>query len=138
MNRPEEALQRQVASFLWLVDPVALWTHVPNQRANRTQAAILKAMGVKAGWADLTFLMPTGAKVERGVIELKAPRGKLSDAQLDFFVECRETGVPWALCRSVVEVDATLRSWGVVYRNEPAGLSLELGEVSPWAGATRR
>ena len=115
VNRREEALQRQVVSLLFYCRPRCVWFAVPNQRGTRKryEAEILKAMGVRAGVADLIFLSV-------GVIELKADeKGKLSEAQLAFFEECDAFGVRRAVCWSVVGVIETLRSWGVAFAIEP-------------------
>lgn len=114
MRRLEEELQRAVVSLLIYCRPQCPWFAVPNQRGTRKryEAEILKAMGVRAGVADLIFL-------NVGVIELKATKGKLSPAQEAFRDECFACGVNWALCRSLDDVVYTLRAWGVTFTFEP-------------------
>jgi hypothetical protein len=125
---PEEALQRDVVSFLLYVEPLCQWTHVSNQRGTRKrfEMGVLKAMGVKAGWADLTFLLP--GPPWRGKIELKAPKGRLSLAQVRDALECNALEIPWRTCRTVLEVDTVLREWGVTYAREPSGFFLQRGD----------
>jgi hypothetical protein len=113
--RPEEALQRAVVSLLFYCRPQCPWFACANQRGTRKryEAEILKAMGVRAGVADLIFL-------NVGVIELKADeKGKLSPAQEGFREECAAFGVRHAVCWSVEGVIATLRGWGVAFAIEP-------------------
>lgn len=114
MRRPEEDLQRQVVSLLFYCHPSCVWFAVANQRGTRKrfEGGILKAMGVRAGVADLIFLSV-------GVIELKAGKGQLSPAQLAFRDDCAAFGVRHAVCRSIDEVIATLRGWGVAFVIEP-------------------
>jgi hypothetical protein len=113
---PETRLQISVKQYLnmCLSDDV-LWTasltgvHLSMQA--RTRA---KAMGVRRGFPDLQFLFPDG--VTR-YIELKAG-ASLSPEQRDFRDAAKPHGI-WAVCRSVDEVEAQLRSWGAKLRNHP-------------------
>lgn len=114
VRRPEEDLQRATASLLFYCRPQCPWFAVPNQRGTRKrfEMAVLRAMGVRAGVADLIFLSV-------GVIELKAGKGQLSPAQEAFREECAAFSVNHAVCRSIDEVIATLRLWGVTFAIEP-------------------
>lgn len=58
-----------------------LLVHCPNGgKRGKIEASILKGMGVRAGWPDLQLAIPRGDK--HGLfIELKAPDGRISDAQ---------------------------------------------------------
>lgn len=110
MNRPEQALQVSVAAFLDRAIPDLFWFHVPNSSGNRGArlGGILKAMGVKAGVPDIIVLLPN-ARV--GFLELKAGRGGLSPAQAEFKSYAQERGYPWALIRSLEDVEETLGGW---------------------------
>jgi hypothetical protein len=109
VNRPEEALQRQVAAYLNAV-PDLLWWATANQRGTRSRAemGVLKAMGVKAGVPDLCVLIP-GGKI--GFIELKAPKGRMSDSQLEFTERAKDRGALVAVCHSLEEVAEYLNGW---------------------------
>lgn len=114
MMRPEQILQQQVVAFLRLACPNLLWFHVPNGGGrSKAEAAILKSMGVRAGVADLCFIL-AGARV--GFIELKAGNGTATPAQKTFRGDCEFRGVPYAICKSLAEVQGTLDGWGVTQR----------------------
>lgn len=118
MKTPEATLQVRVNEYLKVVMPPAvLWTaslagHGKMSMAARNKA---KAMGLKPGWPDLQFLFPDG--VTR-YIELKSATGRLQPEQVEFAARCARHGIH-AVCRSVEEVDAALRSWGAPLRNHP-------------------
>lgn len=120
---PEARLQIDVKQYLTLCLPDDIkWTasltgtHLSIRAATRA-----KAMGVRRGWPDLSFLFPDG--VTR-FIELKTATGSLSPEQRDFRDAARPHGV-WAVCRSVDEVEVQLRLWGARLRNHPFRDSLE-------------
>ena len=62
-------------------------------------------------------VLPDGRVV---FIELKSDVGSLEPEQRAFRDAAKPHGI-WALCRSVDEVEAALRGWGVAMRNVPAG-----------------
>lgn len=108
---PEEAAQRQVVEYLQLSAPPSLiWYACPNGGHSKGQNGRNKALGVLPGVPDLHFVLD-GNRI--AYIEMKAPKGVLSEAQKTFKAVCVLRGSPWALCRSVDEVEAALRSWGV-------------------------
>ena len=114
---PEARLQIDVKQYLTLCLPDDIkWTasltgtHLSIRAATRA-----KAMGVRRGWPDLSFLFPDG--VTR-FIELKTATGSLSAEQRDFRDAAKPHGV-WAVCRSVDEVEVQLRLWGARLRNHP-------------------
>lgn len=120
-QRPEDALQRAVAEYLDLALPrgVALWWHTPNGgKRSKATAGVLKAMGVKAGVPDLTFLWtrPGHARPFVGFIELKAGAGVLSGPQKDFRTACKALGAFSDVARSLTEVEMILRRWGCPLR----------------------
>lgn len=112
MNRPEEALQRQVAAFLDVALPEdAVWWHTPNQRGTRArfENEILKALGVKGGFPDVAILF-------RGrlyCIELKAPGRKPTDAQDALRARLQRAGAiyPDEPAYRLEEVEGYLDAW---------------------------
>lgn len=117
-KRPEQALQIEVANVLRVVAPGVIWFHVPNGGSrNPVEAAILKAMGVRAGTPDLVFVLPGGVA---GFIELKADTGRLSLHQRAFIEQAIGAGCAAAVCTSVAEVLLTLEGWGVPLRGRVA------------------
>ena len=115
---PEAKLQMTVRRYLEYALPAdIMWTASLTGVFLSPQArAKAKAMGVRRGWPDLSFMFPDG--VTR-FIELKAD-GSLSPEQRDFRDLSRPHGV-WALCRSVEGVEAVLISWGVKLKASTGG-----------------
>jgi len=110
----EESLQIAVADYLRLAAPSLLWFHVANERKCTPQrGAKLKRLGVLAGVPDLVFVLANG---QVRFIELKAGRGRLTDKQAEFFEAALILATPCATARSVEEVAAILRGWGVQLR----------------------
>lgn len=111
---PEDVLQMQVARFLQIAAPALCWFHPANGGyRNPREAKKLKDMGVKPGVADLALILPDA---RAAFIELKVGKNKQTDTQKDFQAECERIGAPYAVCRSLDEVETTLRGWGVPLR----------------------
>lgn len=115
MKRPEEDLQKTVVQFLRVAVPRAVWFAVPNQKGTRKtwEQGLMKAMGVRAGVADLVFVLP-GGRV--GFIELKAKDGRQNTEQAIFEQDVRALDAPYLICRSLAEVQGALDAWGVTLR----------------------
>lgn len=108
---PEQDLQIAIANMLRLRAPRLLWWFCPNGgNLSKAQRGKFKAMGLRAGVADLHFVIPGGLLA---VIELKAGRGSQSEGQVAFAASCEAEGVPYLVCRSVAEVEGALAAWGV-------------------------
>lgn len=117
-QQPETELQRAVMDYLGYARPTCIYLHVPNGGArSRTEAAILKGMGVLAGAPDLVFLGASGS----WCIELKAPGQKQSPAQVEFQRRCEVLFIPYAVCFRLEEVHHWLCAWGLV---DPKRVSL--------------
>lgn len=114
MAGPESRLQFMVARFLGSSCPDLLWSHFP---AGEARDAItgrkLKDMGLKRGWPDIILCLPGGIL---GAIELKAEKGRLSPDQIAFRNALEASGGRFSLCRTLDEVEACLRAWGVNVR----------------------
>lgn len=67
--------------------------------------------GLTKGLPDLMVMAP-GLPI--GFIELKADKGRLSDAQVSFSLRCFELGVPWACTYGRDEPIEILQKWQVV------------------------
>ena len=96
--------------------PHILWFAVPNGelRTKRTGAR-LKAMGVRAGVADIAMVLPGGIAA---FLELKAgKKGRQSAAQVSFQVQAKAAGALYAVAASPEQVMATLARWGAVRRH---------------------
>lgn len=110
MKRPEQELQQQAVRFIRLAYPGLIFWHTANQVGNRTmrEMGILKAMGQRAGVADLTFILPHGIAA---FMEFKAGSGKLTSAQQIFRADVEKHGCLYAEVRSLEEVQDVLWRW---------------------------
>lgn len=119
MRRPEECLQRALTAYLAWTAPTLVWFAVPNGGGrSKAEAGVLKATGVKAGVADLAFVLPAG---RAGFIELKAQTGRQSSSQVEWQRRVELAGGLYAVARSVDEVRAILVGWGVELREVRRG-----------------
>ena len=114
MTGPSESqIQRAFVEWLrWQAPKLGLsswaWFSIPNAPRNKVTGARLKAEGMRAGMADMGFLLPDG---RAAFIEFKTPTGRLSAEQRAFQSQCQLMGVPYAVCRSSDEAIAALSSW---------------------------
>lgn len=97
--------------------------HVPNGGFRRkVTAALLKAMGAKAGVPDLVILSRVNKRPFVGFIEVKRPwkkgdphqRGRLRPEQKAWRDILINWGFPWVLVESLDEMNAALKSWRVI------------------------
>ena len=113
----EDDLQRQV--ILMLKNRLlsnTLYHHSPNEGVRKVQFKMkLKSMGTRFGWPDLEIFAPAHetvlSKNETLFIELKLAKGKLSPNQVSIRDSLISAGFPWALCRSVEEVETFLNKY---------------------------
>ena len=118
---PEQQFQISLVDFLRraLVPPAQVFS-VPNggllpgaTEAERKKAgALRRAMGLHNGVPDLCVMWQGGF----GYLELKAPKGQLSDDQKTFRNACAQCGARWAQVRSMELAEGVLRDWGVPLR----------------------
>ena len=114
----ERELQKAAAKFLdTVLDPAhARWFHPANGGLRTVKtAALMKAMGVKAGIADIVLLWLGRV----AFIELKTDKGRLSPAQIEFAGWCDLNGFAYYTCRSLSEIEAVLRRLDVPTRLTP-------------------
>ena len=110
----EDDLQRQVILMLKKSLPIGtLYHHSPNEGMRKVQFKMkLKSMGTRFGWPDLEIFAPAHetitSKNETLFIELKLAKGKLSANQVSIRDSLISAEFPWALCRSVEEVETFL------------------------------
>ena len=106
---PERELTKAAASyFRHCLDGSVAWTHFPagEYRPPKT-GALLKAMGLKAGWPDFQFLFGGRAYF----IELKVDKGRLSENQKIAHKQIEEAGGTIAVCRSTDEIIEICKEW---------------------------
>lgn len=124
-NEAEFRLSCFVADTLrWGCRRDVVWTHFPageerpaeyDAEGNRKSWAgsRLKRMGTLPGVADFVFIT-YGARVD--FLELKAPKGTLSDEQKSFRGRVLALGCRYEIARSGQEAVEILRSWGILER----------------------
>lgn len=76
---------------------LAMLYHIPNERTDKVQAAILKTMGVKTGVPDLHLPIPAG-NYHGLYIEMKALDGKPDSDQLWWAEHLKANGYFHAFC----------------------------------------
>lgn len=118
-GHPEDAVQRAIVDYLTIVENMTLkrvrFFAVPNGgKRSKTEAAIMKGLGVRAGVPDIAVLWVCNkGQPHVGFIEVKSGDGRLSPAQEEFRDWCALAEVPWVLARSVADVQAALKEWKV-------------------------
>lgn len=122
--------------------------HSPNQGHGRNarQGAILKAMGVIAGWPDLQIVGPAELSPSVFFVETKAAKGSRSEAQRDLHDELLDLGYRVGVARSIDEMRALARQWGLPIReglvpvaNSPSSVarSIKTPRIAPVTRKTR-
>lgn len=112
MRDAEGPIHRSVTAYLrrslpsgWLV------THAANKPRSAQQGAREKAMGAMAGWPDLQILGPGPDGPSAWFMEIKAPGGKLSEAQRDVIDRIMDAGFPVRIIRSVEDARKAVADW---------------------------
>lgn len=108
----EGKLQEAVIRFLDASLPSSYRAFaVPNGgKRSAITGAILKRQGVKAGVPDICIVQRDGVMA---FLELKTSKGTLSPAQKEFRDWCGVNSIPYALVRSVGDVQAALLDWNI-------------------------
>jgi len=124
INRGEDELQRQQVRYLEILRAQGRLEYfaIPNGgKRNKTEAAIMKGLGVRAGVPDICILWaadPTGRQC--GFIENKSPdgSGRLSDAQREWSSWLVGHEFNYALVRDFGQFKRTLYEWGLISARE--------------------
>ncbi len=105
----EESLQSTILHWMEQHRPDLLCIHIPNGaiRTHRERRRMLE-QGMVPGMPDLLLIDAEG---RHGYMEVKTDRGSLSMTQWDIREELVKRKVPWALVRSVEDVERTLTTW---------------------------
>lgn len=113
---PEEDLQRAVVAHLHLrARPGVGWSHIPNGgKRGIVEAVAFKAMGVRAGMPDLMLWAP---HEKMRFLELKAKRGRLSEAQRVVISDLEAAGFECEVAHSLDEALEILECWGLIRPN---------------------
>jgi hypothetical protein len=125
MLTKESTIQQQTIEYLSMVSRQYnfMFFSVPNESLMTVLMAFkvpknicyrivtfFKKMGMLPGVSDLVIIQD--GKVY--FIEMKNENGKQGDNQILFEQRCIDVNAPYAICRSVEEVQMMLRAWGVV------------------------
>jgi hypothetical protein len=115
-QRIEQSFQIALVELITLnLAPGWFFFHVPNGGfRSRTEAGILKAMGVKKGVDDLIFIQRGGLVY---LLELKRPDGSRTKAQRDFHFWCQANDVPSEIASDLEEAIGIITDWGALRRN---------------------
>jgi hypothetical protein len=112
----EHKFQARLVRDIRRVNPAALFFAVPNSGYRHIYAATkFKAEGVVSGTPDLVFVLDSAA--ERGrvaFLELKAPKGSLSENQKIFRDRAYKAGAFWEFAKDFDTAWGVLAGWGVV------------------------
>lgn len=119
-KRPEQDIQRAVIQHLrqrgmpgivyWHTPNGAFYGGKRNAKGVAIQGAIMSGLGVRAGVADLIAVH--AGKIY--ALELKAPGGRASEAQMQFISDIDRAGAFTALVEGLDAALATLEAWGLL------------------------
>lgn len=120
-GREEDQIQAAVCLHLTVrALPGVVWWHTPNGGSRTAaEAGRFKALGVKAGVPDVLVLR-TG---QLFALELKAPGGRLSEAQRAMLAALKAAGAETAVAVGLDEALAQLERWGLIRRASNSGPS---------------
>jgi hypothetical protein len=112
MRRPEQAIQRSVFAHIRArAYPSVFAFAVPNGGYRRkTEAAILKGMGVRAGVPDLILIH--GGEVF--CLELKSERGRATAVQRETIIAMEAAGAHVCVATGLDEALTALEQWGLL------------------------
>jgi len=106
----ERDIHRAVASHLHRrAKNGVVWWHTPNAPRNEIAGAILKRMGMRAGVSDFILFH----NKELFALELKAPGGRPSEAQLEFISDINAAGGYGVVAEGLDQALECLNLWGV-------------------------
>lgn len=109
--QPEAILQAQIVRWLSSAIKTPWSASSAGVRLSAGVAAKMKSQGIRPGWPDLMFLDPATGFTR--YIELKSDVGTLSAEQREFAKACAAHDL-FRCCRSLEEVQAALKGWGLV------------------------
>ena len=116
MIRHEDPIHIAIIDYLKATLPHG-WViqHTPNKPRSKIAGAQEKRMGALAGWPDIAVY---GRNSNNGItpvayfLEVKAPKGRVSEAQHIVHDKLNDLGFPITVVRSIDDVRACARVWG--------------------------
>ena len=111
-NRIEDQIQRAVIQHLRERGaPGIVFWHTPNGGHRRkTEAAILKGLGVRAGVSDIIIIH----KSRVFALELKAPEGRPTESQMQFISDLNAAGGFGCIVEGLDKAIKVLETWGLL------------------------
>lgn len=118
VNPSEHTIQAQLLGVLVVaIRPELRVIAIPNQgKRSLITGRRMVAEGLTKGVADLLIMFPA----DEGAIawlEMKTPKGRLSDEQHGFHAICERLGHRWGMAQSVEEALIVLRGWNALKPN---------------------
>jgi hypothetical protein len=112
INRPEDEVQKGVVDQLKVrAAEGVVWWHTPNGgKMNPRTGARLKRLGVLAGFPDLAAVKDG----ELYCMELKAPNGRVTDAQRDVLSRLEKAGAYTSICFGLDPAIRVLEAWKIL------------------------
>lgn len=112
--KPESVIQRDVRKYLTKLGLTSVavpnGSHLAGDKLARIkQVAAMKADGMLPGFPDLMVL---GSHGRTGYLEVKTPKGTVSQAQANVKVMLERMGHKVAVVRSVDDTREALKTWG--------------------------
>lgn len=80
-------------------------------KRSMSEAVEFQGMGLLPGVADLVFVRRDGMAF---FLEVKTPKGRLSDVQEEFQADVLNTEAGYAVARSVLEAERALLDWHLI------------------------
>ena len=109
-RNPEYHLQCEIIEVLKLVlKKNALMTCFPSGGGGKIRGAMLKRMGLVAGWPDIQIVY----KGKYYGLEVKTPKGVVSENQKSLHESLTKQGAKVAIVRSPYDAMNQIRDWGI-------------------------
>ncbi len=110
----EHAVQKSIIEYLdKKLPPFIRVVAVSNKPRSAMQGHLEKARGARKGFPDLIVIREGGIC---GLMEVKIEGGKLSPEQKEWRDWCAGNSIPYAVVRSVSDVEETLIHWRAIER----------------------
>ena len=112
----EGEIHKSVLAWIRAVSPSTLVYHCPNGfNASGREWRRMQALGALEGVADLTLACAAPGPC-LAYLEVKAPDGELTPAQIQFRALVEGMGIPYAIVRSIDDARAAFKAWLVPTR----------------------
>lgn len=110
----EGPIQRAILAYFRQTLPHGfLIQHTANRPRSRVQGGKEKALGAVKGWPDLAIYGPARFGSTVWFAEIKAPGGRVSDAQRDVHDRLLGLGFNVRILRSVEDARKAVSDWGI-------------------------